>query len=271
MPPKPTFKFAGFFKLKIVPRGTFATVSFHSTRAVIPIVVAGFSKPTKQTPTGLDFAKASDIRSTAFPLLAGSKKTHKVVLNDLVPDTTFWLVIKAKDHINRVKSFKTRQRRIDVDFQEIHVIDDSDDLSPGDFWFGFYVNGKNKPNGKPLLYPKNGPKSISSGDKKTIPVEATVFGGDSVKLKVTGVDNDDDPDLIVMLDTTGPGFWPPTSPGIGSGSSSTFDWVSDQKTIPVDFPGHEEDRTVPFVMSAKFKKHSSLHFKVKGTVKVSHP
>jgi hypothetical protein len=271
MPPKLVLKLPGFPHLKFDPHGTFATVTFDSALPVVPIVVAGFNKPTKKTPTGPDFQSPSDIRSTAFPLLAGLQTSHEVELIDLVPDTEFWVVVKGKNHFNRIKSFKTRRRRLDVDFQEIHVIDDSDDLSPGDFWFGFYVNGKNAPNGKALLYPKSGPKSISSGEKKTIPVEATVFGGDSVKLKVTAVDNDDDPDLIVMLDTTGTGFWPPKSPDIGSGSDSTFDWVSAQSTIPVDFPGHDEDRTIPFQLDGKFPKKTPLHFKVKGTVKVSHP
>jgi hypothetical protein len=194
MPPKPKIKLDlnVFPNLTISPHGTFATAKFDSTLPVIPLVVAGFNKPTKKTPTGLDFQSAADIRSTAFPLLAGAQTSHEVELSNLVPDTGFWMVIKAKDHLNRVKSFKTRRRRLDIDFQEIHVIDDSDDLSAGDFWFGFYVNDKNAPNGKALLYPKDGPKSISSGETKTIPVEATVFGGDTVKLKVTGVDNDDD-------------------------------------------------------------------------------
>ena len=257
MPPKKKgLSLAGFGKLKITPHGTFATVSFKSTNPVVPIVLAGFSKPTKKTATGLDFQKATDIRSTAFPLLAGLQTSHEVELTDLVPDLEFWMVIKGKDHINAVTKFKTRRRRIDVDFQKIHVIDDSDDLSGGDFWFGFYVNDDNAPNGKALLYPKKGPKSISSGETKTIPVEATVFGGNTVKLKVTGVDNDDDPDLIVTLDTTGSGFWPPKSPDLGNGSDSKFAWVSKQTTIPIDFPGHDEDRTIDFELNAKFpKKH----------------
>jgi hypothetical protein len=270
MGPKIKLNIAGFPNLKITPHGTFADVSFTSTNPVIPIVVAGFGKPTKKTPTGPDFSAAADIRSTAFPLLAGPQKSHSVRLDNLVPDTTFWLVIKGKDHLNHVKSFKTLRRRLDVHFGQIHVIDDSDDLSPGDFKFGFYVNEDNAPNGKSLLHPKSGVASLSTGDVSNIDVNATVFGGDIVKVKATGVDNDDDPDIIVTLDTHGAGFWPPTSPDLGNGSDSMYDWVSAQTVVVVDFPGPDENRTVPFELDARFPKKTDLHFKAKGTVKVSH-
>ena len=273
MPPKINLDLLAFPIKKIDPRGTFANVEFDSTKPVVPIVVAGWSKPTKKTPTGLDFGAAADIRSTAFPLLAGPQTSHKVRLDNLVPDTDFWVVIKGKASsgstlsVNGVKMFHTRRRRIDVHFGQIHVIDDSDDLSPGDFKFGFYINGDQKK----LLYPSSGTKSLSSGDIRAIDVNATVFDGDVVTIKVTGVDNDDDPDVIATLDTHGAGFWPPTSPDLGSGSDSMYDWVSAQATVSVDFPGEEEDRTIPFELDAHFPKKVDLHFKVKGTVKVSHP
>jgi hypothetical protein len=270
MPPKIKLKLPGFPGLDIDEHGTFANVSFKSTNPVVPIVVCGFNKPTKKTPTGLDFAATADIRSTAFPLLAGLQTSHMVRLDNLVPDQEFWLVIKGKDHLNRIKPFKTLRRRLDVNFFQIRVIDDSDDLSPGDFKFGFYVNEDNAPNGKSLLHPKSGTKSISTGAIRAIDVNATVFGGDVVKVKATGVDNDDDPDLIVMLDTHGSGLWPPTSPDLGSGSDSTYEWVSDQDIVIVDFPGPEENRTVSFELDARFPKKTDLHFKAKGKVKISH-
>jgi hypothetical protein len=38
----------------------------------------------------------------------------------------------------------------------------------------------------------------------------------------------------------------------------------------VDFPGADENRTVPFELDARFPKKTDLHFKAKGTVKISH-
>jgi hypothetical protein len=77
--------------------------------------------------------------------------------------------------------------------------------------------------------------------------------------------------MTTTLDSTGAGFWPPKSPDLGNGSDSMYDWVSAQQTIIVDFPGHDEDRTISFELDAKFPKKVSLHFKAKGKVTVSHP
>ena len=87
-------------------------------------------------------------------------------------------------------------------------------------------------------------------------------------VKVTGVDDDDDPDLWVnQLDTTGKGLWPPTLPTLGSGSNSFYEWASRQDNVGVDFSGKdEENRTVPFMLDAKFPQKVDLHFQVKGKV-----
>jgi hypothetical protein len=270
MPPKKIL-LAGFTHATVKPFGTFARVKFRSTHPVVPLVVAGTAKPTKATPTGPDFASASQIVSSAFPLLSGPQTEHEVTLASLVPDTALSVVIKGKNHVNRVLAFRTRRRRLDVRFGAIEMIDDSDDLSPGEFRFGFYVDDENAPNGKKLLFPGTGEVALASGETKTIDVKATTIGRPtSVKVKVTGVENDDDPDVILTLDTHGTGFWPPTSPQLGSGSDSMYEWASAQQIIPVDFPGPEEDRTVPFTLDAKFPKKVDLHFRVTGSVKISH-
>ena len=104
------------------------------------------------------------------------------------------MLIKGQDHLYSIRPCKTKRRRLDVHFGTILMNDDSDDLSDGEFKFGFFVDNNNKPQGKPLRFPGDGSEiSIGTGKTKTIDVNATVFDSDFVTLAATGVDDDDDP------------------------------------------------------------------------------
>ncbi len=266
MAPKIKLHFPGFGTIKITPSGTFANVKFKSTNPVVPVVSVGSGKPKKQTPTGLDFEE-NQLITTTFPLLAGVQPEHEVIVTPLPPNSELFLVIKGKDHFNAVKKFKTKRRRLDVHFGKILMNDDSDDLSDGDFKFGFFVDNNNAPQGTSLRFPGNGSEiSIGTGKTKTIDVNATVFDADFLSLSATGVDNDDDPSPF-SLDTEG--IPSATSPDAGSGSNGGWEWVTGFQTVLVDFTGQEEARTVPFIIKAK--QHTvDLHFQVTGTVKISY-
>jgi hypothetical protein len=265
MAPKIKLSFPGFGNIVPTPSGTFVNVTFKSTNPVLPAVSVGFGKPKMHTPTGLDFEE-NQLIATTIPLLMGVRPDHDVIVQPLPPNSDLYLVIKGKDHINAVKKFKTKRRRLDVHFGKILMNDDSDDLSDGDFKFGFFVDNNNAPQGTSLRFPGNGSEiSIGTGKTKTIDVNATVFDADSLSLSATGVDNDDDPSP--GLDTEG--IPSATNPDVGSGSNGGWEWVTGFQTVLVDFTGQEEARTVPFIINA-WQHNVDLHFQVTGTVKISY-
>jgi hypothetical protein len=166
-----------------------------------------------------------------------------------------------------MRKFRTKRRRLDIHFGTILMNDDSDDLSDGDFKFGFFVDNNNKPQGKSLRFPGDGSSiSIRTGKTKTIDVNVTVFDSDFVTLAATCVDNDDDPSPF-SVDTEG--IISATNLNAESDSTGIQEWVSGTQTVLVDFTGEEEAKTVPFIINAM--SHTvDLHFQVTGTVKISY-
>ena len=262
----PKITLAGFFNFDITAFGTFVRAKFNTTYPVIPVLTVGRGKPTVKTSTGVDFAKTQIVSST-FPLLAGPQTVHDVIVGPLPPDTDLFLLFKGKDLLYSIQKFRTKRRRLDIHFGTILMNDDSDDLSDGEFQFGFFVDNNNKPQGKSLRFPGDGSSiSIRTGKTKTIDVNVTVFDSDFVTLAATGVDNDDDPSPF-SVDTEG--MISATNPNAESGSSGVQEWVSGTQTVLVDFTGEEEAKTVPFIIDAKY--HTvDLHFQVTGTVKISY-
>ena len=260
----PKIKLSGFGKIKITAFGTYVRVEFNSTYPVVPVVSVGHGKPTKMTPTGLDFEK-SQLISATFPFLAGPQTTHAVIVTPLPSNSELFVLIKGQDHLYSIRPCKTKRRRLDVHFGTILMNDDSDDLIDGEFKFGFFVDNNNKPQGKSLRFPGDGSEiSIGTGKTKTIDVNATVFDSDFVTLAATGVDDDDDPSPNVDTE----GLMSATNPNAESGSNGVCEWVSGTQTVIVDFAGEEEAKTVPFIINAK-SHNVDLHFQVTGTVKIS--
>jgi hypothetical protein len=264
-PMAPKITLSGFYNFKITPFGTFVRVKFNSTHPVIPVVSVGRGKPTVKTSTGVDFDKTQLVSAT-FPLLAGPRTEHDVIVGPLPPNSELFVLFRGKDLLYSMRKFRTKRRRLDVHFGTILMNDDSDDLSDGDLKFGFFVDNNNKPQGKSLRFPGDGSEiSIGTGKTKTIDVNATVFDSDFVTLAATGVDNDDDPSP--GLDTDG--LISATNPNAESGSNGVQEWVSGTQTVLVDFTGEEEAKTIPFIINAM--SHTvDLHFQVTGTVKISY-
>jgi hypothetical protein len=176
----------------------------------------------------------------------------------LTPATDYEFSLRAADESgniqNWVGSFTTLRRQVQVSFDTLHVIDDSDDLSAGDLYFSFNVNGV----WDDTTY---GEVSVDSGDK-TYPAHVeTLLDTDQLTLIVHGRDDDCDP-TDGLCDA---GTAPQTS---GGGSNSEMDWSTTSATtgiITATGPGEAFTDTLYFQTTA-----NALKFGVSVTYTVSY-
>jgi hypothetical protein len=129
------------------------------------------------------------------------------VLRDLLPNKTYNYIVRAGSFYTTGQA-TTLNRQVTITFNQIDVIDDSDDLSAGDLSFRFFVNGTEK---------FSFGASASSGETlNPNKVFASFLPGTSMSLKVVGVDDDCD---FGQLCTSG-------IPSSGSGSHADYDWAT---------------------------------------------
>ena len=131
-----------------------------------------------------------------------------------------------------------RKKVIYVQFQQIHMLDDSDDLSDGEFKFYFFVNDKlvtGQPVtidipflGKKTVVPNHIFKLIGTGQTATIDWMGYAERVNEVKISVSGIDDDDDPDFLPTLDKKGTGT--PNKP-FGTGENSVAEWATGNVTV----------------------------------------
>lgn len=158
------------------------------------------------------------------------------------------------------------------------MIDDSDDLSDGEFRFYFFLNDKRVDGekqtidiplvGKKTFTPKHIFKEIGSGKKFKVDWLGLVENVDQVKISVSGIDNDDDPDLFFSTLQSG-GTAPPTKP-LGTASTGLAEWATG--SITVKTPNPPTDKAVRQMVEIDVnghKKDVDVRFKVKAEVLVT--
>lgn len=271
--------------------GTFATLRFKSHNPVVPAVAASQRALTIK-PGGKDFANpASEIESLSFSALAPETTRHRVTLENLRPGTNYFLGIigHRKSGTTRLPvlnvKLTTLHRRLKIVFERIEVIDDSDDLSDGEFLFGFFAYDGEVPGDTPplaeLQYPRHYFAPIASlvpmmrfgsGESRTIPegpAMSFLFAKRELKLEATGLDDDNGGSCGKLL---------LVAPHMGAGSSSCGDFATAHRTITLEnrtrmsdgaSPDLQERHRIPFVLHARPAK-VSLEFKVRGFVDVSY-
>ncbi len=159
------------------------------------------------------------------------------------------------------------------------MIDDSDDLSDGEFKFFFFLNDKRVDGnkqvvdipfiGKKEFTPKHIFKEIGSGKKFKTDWLGAIYDVDQVKISVSGIENDDDPDLFFSTLQSG-GTAPPEKP-MKTGSTDLFEWATG--SITVNTPNPPTDKAVRQMVEIDVnghKKDVDVRFKVKAEVLVTY-
>jgi hypothetical protein len=260
-------------EVTVKPRGYSAEIAFTTDAPTIPAVFVSQKSPLPFTPmSSKDEAvfEPEDVESSSINLFAGSQTSHDNVLSKLDPDTFYHYVIVAHDEATdlwyREKgTFQTLQRNVSVTFDTVKVIDDSDDLSAGDFAFTFFVNG-----GGPSGWPKTVFSHLGTGSSKTVGVSGTVPDAPSLlDLKVVGYD-DDETESPFVLETCGLGAYDfPQS----EGESDCGEWTTAQGTFdagPNADAADPESFTETFTLTAIPQgEDSDVAFKVNGSFSVS--
>ncbi|MGI9534776.1 MAG: fibronectin type III domain-containing protein [Thermodesulfobacteriota bacterium] len=264
-------------KIKIKPRyknmkveryGTYAKIRFNTNFNTSPFVMVSENEPNGNTLS----SKASNPQVPAFnpddivdSSLTPRGKNHSVRLDNLKPNTTYHYSIVSYDsegtnwYKRHYGKFRTLERIVLIDLTEINMIDDSDDLSDGEFVFDFIINKKLITDfGKSIEIDPFG-----SGDTKYIAITSkfTQNDSDSVEIRVSGWDDDAmepieglPPALSEMLTTTE-----------GCSGAGEYTVAVKKYTIPND----KELFYKKLNLHAKSKKgDSEVEFRVKGFLRV---
>ncbi|MCH7753578.1 fibronectin type III domain-containing protein [candidate division KSB1 bacterium] len=170
---------------------TYAILSFTSDKPCVPLVAVSETYLMAELKNGgWKILDSKDIEASVWPLLSGHRTNHKVVVKNLKPDTTYHVRIigtgNGDFHDDAVAlvpgygKFKTQTPKLTVRFEKIEMIDDSDDLSSGEFQFNFFLNDQYAPNGKNLRYVHlnlgSGCTDVIDWDKKSSNGKQPVMG-----------------------------------------------------------------------------------------------
>lgn len=171
-----------------------------------------------------------------------------------------------------------RPKLVYVFFRQIHMIDDSDDLSDGEFKFFFFLNdelvlgtktkikipGTNK---TVEVTPTHISKVMGSGQKRNIDYFGCVKNVNSVKVSVSGIDDDDDIDFLPSFNPSGSGT--PDKP-LGTGENSWAEWATASITANAPDPPANGSHTSSFVIDVNgHKKGVDVRFKVSGDIVIT--
>jgi hypothetical protein len=267
--------------LQVTPRGHSVKISFTTDRTAAAFVQVSDKAPKSFPIISKEDVAAFEPQDVVSASLPSIKSSHSVELPKLEPGKDFFFVIAAHDKQTglwfKVKGkFRTLQRKVSVTFQKIKVINDSDDLSPGDLVFGFFVNGQNAPNGKPMTF---GTHTEDEATKTSNITGSAVGAPTTLTLKTIGYDDDETewipvgPFVAVLANTCGAGDV--TNPSTTEGENSCGEWTSGSKSFDLkaisENVSNIEDFTQTFTVQARPKgDDSEVSFDVTGTFRVQY-
>ena len=205
-----------------------ATFQTHGTYAS---VVAKTSKPAffqvvlSTNPISSN-GNASPVSASALNLSYVTQWTADLM--SLNPNTTYhyWLKATSQSGDTAVKTgtVKTLQRKVEVTFDSLYMVMDSDLNSPCDCTYWFQAGT--------ATAKSYGPLQVSDGQTTHPNVTFTVMNGPDV-MPIRVEVQDDDADF---------GACPSGKlPDWGSGNTDCFEWNSGSKTIVVGHPGYNEE------------------------------
>jgi hypothetical protein len=270
----------GFIKeVDVTPRGHSVRIRFKTVRTSLPIVQLSKTAPKKVVPINDDdipaFADGVEITSH----FAGTGTSHETTFTDLDPNTEHFFVIAATDKATGLwfkvgGKFRTLKRRVAVTFSKVKIVDDSDDLSPGDLVFGFFMNGQNEPNGKPMTFGTH----ASTDSTKNANVSGSITNAPAnLTLKAVGYDDDETewvpigPFIMILLNSCGTSA---ADPGMTEGENDCGEWTSGSTSLNLATLAKNAADPEKFSQSFKIQARpkgddSEVAFDVTGTVSVT--
>jgi hypothetical protein len=272
----------GFIRnVAVTPRGHSVKISFTTDRTAAAFVQVSDKAPKAFPIISKEDVAVFDPQDVVTTSLPSIKTNHSIELPKLEPGKEFFFVVAAHDKQTALwfkakGKFRTLQRKVSVTFQKIKIVDDSDDLSPGDLVFGFFVNGQNAPNNKPMTFGAH----ASTDSTKTSNITGSVVGAPTtLALKAIGYDDDETewipvgPFVALLPNTCGTGDV--TNPSTTEGENSCGEWTSGSESFDLkaiaDNVANIEDFTRPFTIKARPKgDDSEVSFDVTGTFRVQY-
>jgi hypothetical protein len=264
--------------VKVEPRGNSVRITFTTVKSSLPIVQVSKTAPKKILAINNDDVASFPPNAEVISQLAGGGTGHETIIPNLVPCTDHFFVISASDKSGlwfKVSGkFHTLCRRVAVTFAKVKVIDDSDDLSAGDLAFGFFINGKNEPNGKPMTFGTH----ADSGSTKTANVSGSVVNAPAtLTLKTTGFDDDETewvplgPFVVILSNTCGTSA---SDPGIAEGENECGEWTSGSQSFNLANLAQNAANPEKFSQAFTLQAHpqgddSEVSFDVTGTISVT--
>lgn len=247
--------------VEVAPHGGWAQFTVTTSRTAVITLEAG-TTPPKPDGTWSNPEAVSAHNGTVLPTDHWTPP-----LANLKANTTYHYVVRS--HVQghqqvKIGSFKTLTRRVDVRFDDIQMLDDSDGPFDGDCECRFYLGVGDAP---PMSYPN----TIGSGTTVHPDAAASVTDAPG-EIWLRAMANDDDDDFHEFCAV---GMGPPLTPEgwESSGSDPCVDWAGDQILVslsrqgPPWSPGDvDEQFTEPFTISV----NGELVYKVRGTIEVTY-
>jgi hypothetical protein len=224
------------------------------------------------TPPNPDGTWSNPDAVTAFAGSVLPTDQYTPPLANLQSNTTYHYVVRAREHGNEsveIGSFKTLTRRVDVDFNEIQMIEDSDGLAAADCDCFFYFGVGDA---TPMRYGSS-ENPISVGSDTTVPLDADASITDAPSEIRLGAKAWDSDQTFGQLCAVGSG--PPTSDEQweSSGGGGCMEWAGNKIVLsrsrqgpPVNPGAVDEQFTEPFTINV----NGPIVYKVRGTYTVSY-
>ncbi|MGV0812406.1 fibronectin type III domain-containing protein [Mycolicibacterium boenickei] len=255
----------------VQPHGGWAQFTIETSKTMVITVEASTTPPDGN-------GKWSDPNAIAASVGTVIPTNHYTPgLPNLQPNTTYHYVVRA--HLQgheQVKTgkFTTLTRRVEVDFDEVQMIEDSDGPLDGDCDCFFYFGVGDM---KPIeLGSRDNKLSIGSGT--SVHIDAATGFNDApseIWLHAKGYDDDEDAFEMLNLGCT-IGLGPPHDGGPWKTSGALdgcIEWAANDLLVPLSRQGPpgdpgavDEQFTEPFTISVD----GNVTFKVHGTYRVSY-
>jgi hypothetical protein len=255
--------------VEVQPHGGWAQFAIR-TNTMAVITLEASPTPPSANDTWSNPADVTAFNGTVLPT-----KNWSPPLANLSPNTTYHYVVRAREHGHesvKTGTFKTMTRRVDVNFADIQMIDDSDGPFDGDCdcWFWFGVGDE-----LPKQWGDSTNKiSIASGTTVHPNVHVTLMDAPTdVRLGAMGHDDDDDPIEFCSYGVGPPVEGHPVDWEAHGNSDLCLEYAGGQVTAPLSRqgpPGSPGDVDEQFTDSFTIKVNAELAFNVRGTYKVTY-